>query len=189
MFKHLLPRTASRAAGATGRHGWLPLTFDCSRELLALAGAHEAAQAAGEAPLWIVKPWNMGRSLDTAVTGSLPAVAAAARAGPKVAQEYIRAPMLFRGRKFDLRVLVAVRAFAPALEAAAWAEVFVRAANKPYGLSPAALCDFQCVPLSRPRARRRPLRFLTLAPPDSRAQDQLHLHAPARLRGGGRVGG
>ena len=140
VFKHLLPRTARRAAGATGPQGWLPQTFDAESEMLALIGAHEAA---AQPPLWIVKPWNSGRSQDVTVTGSLAAVANAARAGPKVVQRYIAQPLLFCGRKFDLRVLVAVRSFAPTLRAAAWGEIYVRAANKPYDTAPSALSDFQ----------------------------------------------
>jgi tubulin--tyrosine ligase-like protein 12 len=80
--------------------------------------------------------------MDTTVTSSLAAVAAAASAGPKVAQHYLARPMLFQGRKFDLRILVAVRSFAP-LVAAAWGEAFVRVANNAYGTDERSLFDFQ----------------------------------------------
>ena len=148
VFKHLLARTCAGAAGAHGPQGWLPLTLNLESDLGALLGAHETAcdahRAAGgpPVPLWIVKPWNSGRSLDICVASCPQAVAAAARAGPKVCQAYIARPALYRGRKFDVRILLAVRAFAP-LEAATWHETYIRVANRPYDTSPQALGDFQ----------------------------------------------
>ena len=85
----------------------------------------------------------MGRSLDAAVAPSLAALAAASLTGPKVVQRYVDRPLLFDGRKFDLRVLVAVRAFAPRLEALTWHVTYVRAANRSYTSAPKALGDFQ----------------------------------------------
>jgi hypothetical protein len=72
-----------------------------------------------------------------------------------VCQRYIDAPLLYRGRKFDLRVLVAVRAFAPRLEALTWHDTFVRAANHAYTRAPAALGDFQTQFTSMRQARTR----------------------------------
>lgn len=63
-------------------------------------------------------------------------------------------PALYRGRKFDVRVLVAVRAFAPQLQALTWRTAYVRAANRPYTASPAALGDFQTQFTSMRQARR-----------------------------------
>jgi tubulin--tyrosine ligase-like protein 12 len=139
VFKHRLAQTARRAATA---REWLPLTFDATADLDALLGAHEEAVQEERQPLWIMKPWNSGRSLGITVAATPQAVAAAVRAGPKVAQQYIARPALYRGRKFDVRVLVAVTSFVP-LVASMWHEVFIRVANKPYDSSPAALGDFQ----------------------------------------------
>ena len=139
VFKHRLAQTARRAASS---NTWLPLTLDATVDLDALLGAHEEAVQEGRQPLWIMKPWNSGRSLGITVAATPQAVAAAVRAGPKVAQQYIARPALYRGRKFDVRVLVAVTSFAP-LVASMWHEVFVRVANKQYDSSPAALGDFQ----------------------------------------------
>ena len=60
----------------------------------------------------------------------------------QVCQRYIAQPALYGGRKFDLRILVAVRSFHP-LQAYTWGEPFVRAANRRYDPTPAALGDFQ----------------------------------------------
>ena len=143
VFKHRLAETARKAASARGPKGWLPLTFDATVDLDALLGAHEEAVQDGRQPLWIMKPWNSGRSLDITVAATPQAVAAAVRAGPKIAQQYIARPALYKGRKYDVRVLVAVTSFAPQLVASMWHEVFVRVANRPYDSSPAALGDFQ----------------------------------------------
>jgi tubulin--tyrosine ligase-like protein 12 len=85
----------------------------------------------------------MGRSLDMTIAPSLAAVAAASLTGPKVCQRYICDPLLYQGRKFDLRVLVAVRSFFPDCTALTWRDVFVRAANRRYTPAAAALGDFQ----------------------------------------------
>ena len=58
-------------------------------------------------------------------------------------QRYLAAPALYRGRKFDLRLLVAVRRFWPRPEALAWRHVYCRAANRAYTCDAAALGDFQ----------------------------------------------
>jgi tubulin--tyrosine ligase-like protein 12 len=72
-----------------------------------------------------------------------------------VCQRYIAAPLLYRGRKFDLRVLVAVRAFAPRVHALTWHETFVRAANHAYTAAPDALGDFQTQFTSMRQARAK----------------------------------
>lgn len=143
VFKHRLAHTARRAVSSTGPDGWLPLSFDATQDLDALLGAHEEALETGKQPLWIMKPWNAGRSLDTTVVTTPQAVAACARSGPKVAQQYVDTPALYKGRKFDIRILVAVTRFAPTLVASLWHEVYVRVANRMYNTSPAALGDFQ----------------------------------------------
>ncbi len=74
-------------------------------------------------------------------------------------QRYIAAPLLYRGRKFDLRVLVAVRAFSPRVQALTWHETFVRAANHAYTASPDALGDFQTQFTSMRQARAPIMRF------------------------------
>ena len=125
-----------------------------------------------------MKPWNLARSMDATVAPSLAAVAATSLTGPKarrhlfvlvgvlrstfadvlsaqVAQRYVASPALYRGRKFDVRVLVAVRSFAPQPDALTWGAVYVRAANRVYTAAPAALGDFQTQFTSMRQARAR----------------------------------
>ena len=129
-----------------------------------------------------MKPWNLARSMDATVAPSLAAVAAASLTGPKarprlvlvgvlrftfadvrpttqVAQRYVASPALYRGRKFDVRVLVAVRSFAPQPDALMWGTVYVRAANRAYTAAPAALGDFQTQFTSMRQVRAAAMRY------------------------------
>ncbi|CAI6009184.1 unnamed protein product, partial [Closterium sp. NIES-65] len=52
---------------------------------------------------WILKPWNLARSMDATVSRHLAQIVRLAETGPEVCQKYISRPALFHGRKFDLR--------------------------------------------------------------------------------------
>ena len=128
-----------------------------------------------------MKPWNLARSMDATVAPSLAAVAAASLTGPKararlvlvsvprsafadvlyaqVVQRYVASPALYCGRKFDVRVLVAVRSFAPQPDALMWGTVYVRAANRAYTAAPAALGDFQTQFTSMRQVRAAAMRY------------------------------
>jgi hypothetical protein len=69
-------------------------------ETEAAAFAHEYGR---DARLFILKPWNLGRSMDTAVVDSLPQALALARTCPKVACAYVRDTALVYGKKIDVR--------------------------------------------------------------------------------------
>ncbi|CAN0591744.1 unnamed protein product, partial [Ectocarpus sp. 12 AP-2014] len=60
---------------------------------------------AGADNIWIVKPIGLARSMDTTVTRSLADVLRASDTGPKVAQLYLSRPLLWKRRKFDLRIV------------------------------------------------------------------------------------
>ncbi len=121
---------------------WCLVTFDLAteaHEFLAHAQAAEALEASAEhsrgddAPRWIVKLAAGTHSSDPCITSSRAAVAryaASAPGGDRVVQAYEQTPLLLAGHKFDVRVYVAVRSFAP-LDAAVHSGYYARVAAAP----------------------------------------------------------
>ena len=93
-----------------------PDAYPLPHELPRLVARWEADAAAGGAPpLFICKPWSSSRSQGVLIASELHQVLGACRPayGPKLACEYVRSPLLVRGRKFDLRLYVAVASLRP----------------------------------------------------------------------------
>jgi hypothetical protein len=154
----LLPQTCRAAAAAAGDSGagdafppWFLPAFDLATEAHRFIAAHDAAAAAAAAAeggraTWIVKRATGTHSTDACVTRSAACVlrhALAPVGGDRVVQRYAPRPALLRGRrKFDVRVYVAVRAFAPALRAAVDERYYGRLAAAPFSMDDDSLSRF-----------------------------------------------
>nr|XP_037274014.1 tubulin--tyrosine ligase-like protein 12 isoform X3 [Rhipicephalus microplus] len=89
--------------------------------------------------VWICKPWNLARSLDTHVTDNLNYILRLPATGPKVACKYVSDPVLFPLEgvglaKFDFRYVVVLLGVRP-LRLYAYRHFWLRFANKPFTLS------------------------------------------------------
>lgn len=139
VMKHHLAETIHKAQGSPD---WLQPTYNLERQLSPLIGDYWLRKRNGHNNLWILKPWNMARTIDTTVTGDLPAIIRLMETGPKICQKYIESPTLFKGKKFDLRFIVLVRSMRPV--EIFLADVFwVRLANNIYSLDKNSLFEYE----------------------------------------------
>ncbi|OMO91799.1 Tubulin-tyrosine ligase [Corchorus olitorius] len=127
---------------AQGSPGWLQPTYNLETHLSELIGDYCLRKKDGLNNLWILKPWNMARTIDTTVTDNLSAIIRLMETGPKICQKYIEHPALFRGKKFDLRYIVLVRSINP-LEIFLSDVFWVRLANNPYSLEKHSLFEYE----------------------------------------------
>mmetsp|Transcript_27904 Transcript_27904/g.39321 ORF Transcript_27904/g.39321 Transcript_27904/m.39321 type:complete len:1031 (-) Transcript_27904:63-3155(-) len=131
-FKHLMPETVYNLYGF-GKVSWLPLTFDMESQLPEFVAEYQRRQANQEDNTWMVKPWNLGRSLDIYISNNLDCLIRLSETGPKVATKYIHNPILYEGRKFDLRFIVLLKSVDP-LEVYMYNFFWIRLANNTYSL-------------------------------------------------------
>ena len=114
--KNLLGRVRARGARSAAPSRGSPTRTRCRTSCHGSSRAGRADAAAGGAPpLFICKPWSSSRSQGVLIASELHQVLGICRPayGPKLACEYVRSPLLVRGRKFDLRLYVAVASLRP----------------------------------------------------------------------------
>ncbi|XP_059352286.1 tubulin--tyrosine ligase-like protein 12 isoform X2 [Daphnia carinata] len=118
---------------------WLPTTFNLKTELPKLVAYYMAQKKLGMPNLWIIKPWNLARSMDTHITDNLDMILRLAVSGPKICQKYIDRPVLFYREdisakvKFDLRYIILLSSVDP-LKAFVYRRFWIRFANRPFEL-------------------------------------------------------
>ncbi|KAH1209508.1 Tubulin--tyrosine ligase-like protein 12 [Glycine max] len=139
VMKHHLAETIQKAHGSPQ---WLQPTYNLETHLSQLIGDYCVRKKEGLDNLWILKPWNMARTIDTTVTDNLPAIIRLMETGPKICQKYIEQPALFQGRKFDLRYILLVRSMHP-LEIFLSDCFWVRIANNQYSLDRSSLFEYE----------------------------------------------
>jgi tubulin--tyrosine ligase-like protein 12 len=117
----------------------LPLTYNLYYELPQLTREYLRRKEKGIPNYWIVKPWNLGRAIDSVVTDDINALVRLSTASPRVACEYLVNPVLFYRDdicchvKFDIRYMLLLKSAHP-LELYAYNVFWLRFANKPYSL-------------------------------------------------------
>lgn len=117
-----------------------PLTFKCRLQLLEFVGSYLNYARSLDAPnVWIIKPARLSRSRGVTIADDLHTLLAACMLAieqrtPVVASRYILHPVLYCGRKFDLRFIVVVRSVRP-LVLAVYNRWIVRCADEQYSAS------------------------------------------------------
>nr|GLL20714.1 tubulin--tyrosine ligase-like protein 12 [Ipomoea trifida] len=139
VMKHHLAETVQKAHGLPE---WIQPTYNLETQLAQMIGDYLVRERDGLDNLWILKPWNMARTIDTTITGNLSAIIRLMETGPKVCQKYIEHPALFQGRKFDLRYIVLVRSLNP-LEIFLADIFWTRLANNAYTLDKHSLAEYE----------------------------------------------
>ncbi|KAL3685815.1 hypothetical protein R1sor_003837 [Riccia sorocarpa] len=139
VMKHHLAQTMQQAYGSPP---WLQPTYDMERDLAALIGDYLHRERSKQNNLWIVKPWNMARTIDTTVTSNLPQLIRLVETGPKIGQKYIDPPATFQGRKFDLRYIVLLRSVQP-LEVFLCDVFWARFSNNKYTTEESSLTEYE----------------------------------------------
>lgn len=139
VMKHNLADTIQSVFGNTP---YLMRTYNLETQLSEFVGEFYNREKKGEDNLWILKPPNMARSLDMIITDNLSLVIKSMETGPKIAQKYIRQPVLRQGRKIDLRYILLVQSVKP-LTLYLYKHFWIRSSNNPYTLDRRQLSTYE----------------------------------------------
>lgn len=116
---------------------WLPETYNLSYELAKFVSYFKQREEDELDNYWILKPWNLARSIDMTITNNLNQIIRSIETGPKIACKYISNPVLFTREigsvKFDIRYIILLRSIEP-LTIYTYNVFWLRFANKPYSL-------------------------------------------------------
>ncbi|XP_063921513.1 tubulin--tyrosine ligase-like protein 12 [Zophobas morio] len=116
---------------------WFPVTFNLKTEIANFVSYFQHRESKKLDNHWIIKPYNLARSLDIHITNNLNYIVRLPATGPKIAQKYINNPVLFfrpecnGAVKFDIRYVLLLKNVNP-LQAYVYKEFFLRFANKPF---------------------------------------------------------
>ncbi|KAK9829423.1 hypothetical protein WJX72_005759 [[Myrmecia] bisecta] len=136
-----LAETPADGGPASWHPAWFPPTYDLATEVHHfLADFNQRASD----NWWVVKLAQGSRSSDVCLTNS-PTTAVRYRGAPGgdwVVQKYVHQPVLYQGRKFDLRVNLLVRSFHP-LEAFLYTNWYGRMAVEQYSHGRATETDYE----------------------------------------------
>lgn len=127
-MKHNLADTVQSIFGTTP---YLMRTYNLEKQLPEFVGDYYEREEKGEDNLWILKPPNMARSMDMIITDNLPLIIKSMETGPKIAQKYIKNPVLRQGRKVDLRYILVVKSIKP-LTMFLYKHFWIRSSNNAY---------------------------------------------------------
>jgi tubulin--tyrosine ligase-like protein 12 len=119
---------------------WLPTTYNLKTELKEFVSYFQNREAKNLDNHWIIKPWNLARSLDTHITSNLSQIIRLSQTGPKIVQKYVENPVLFNrpdasgNVKFDVRYVILVTSVEP-LVAHVYKNFFLRFSNIPFAMN------------------------------------------------------
>lgn len=119
---------------------WLPTTYNLKTELKEFVSFFQNRQSKELDNYWIMKPWNLARSLDTHITNNLSQIIRLSQTGPKIAQKYVENPVLFyrsecSGKvKFDVRYVILMTSVKP-LIVHIYKNFFLRFSNVPFAMN------------------------------------------------------
>lgn len=134
--KDMLAIVSRRVEGSIN---WLPKTFNLTYELSKFITHFKEREDNDLDNHWILKPWNLARSLDVTITKNLNQIIRSHETGPKIACKYIENPVLYYRHeisnrvKFDIRYIVLLKSISP-LEVYCYNVFWLRFANKAYSL-------------------------------------------------------